>query len=152
MCTTHSRVSISLEVRLKNYRLTCFQTKQAARSQLVSRADPTPLRKFCGAIAKPNSAWFWDPTQQTVTVILRSKSPNWSCWFWGLNRQTIDLGFDAQPRNSHSSSPCARYRSHTTSPDLPIVRPPNTWTVLDYARSSATGLLLLHKSSSLPDM
>jgi hypothetical protein len=45
------------------------------------------------------------------------------------HRQTIDLGFEAQPRNLHSSSPRAWCRSHTASPDLLIVQPPSTWPV-----------------------
>jgi hypothetical protein len=49
---------------------------------------------------------------QTVYVVLRSN--HW---------QTVDLGFEAQPRNLSSSSPRARYRPHTTSPDLLIIWP-----------------------------
>jgi hypothetical protein len=79
------------------------------------------------------------------------KSPNRSCWFWGTSQetratdfeakpekivrvvlkpnhsQTVDLGFEAQPRNRRFSSSCARYRPHTMSPDLPIVRPLSIW-------------------------
>jgi hypothetical protein len=40
--------------------------------------------------------------------------------------QTVDLGFEAQPRNSRSLSPRARCRSHTASPDLLIVWLPST--------------------------
>jgi hypothetical protein len=43
--------------------------------------------------------------------------------------QTIDLGFEAQPRNPRSSSPRARCRPHTAPPNLSIARPPSTWTV-----------------------
>ena len=42
------------------------------------------------------------------------------------NSQTIDLGFEAQPRNSRFSSLCAQYRPHTASPDLSTARPPST--------------------------
>jgi hypothetical protein len=52
---------------------------------------------------------------KTVRVVLR---PNHS--------QTVDLGFEAQPRNTHSSSPRARCRPHTAPPDLLIARPPST--------------------------
>jgi hypothetical protein len=40
--------------------------------------------------------------------------------------QIIDLSFEAQLRNSRSSSPRARCILHTASPDLLIVRPPST--------------------------
>jgi hypothetical protein len=40
--------------------------------------------------------------------------------------QTVDLGFEAQPRNSRSSSPRARCRPHTAPPNLSISRPPST--------------------------
>jgi hypothetical protein len=52
---------------------------------------------------------------KTVRVVLR---PNHS--------QTTDLGFNAQSRNSRSSSPPARCKPHTMSLDLSIVRPPST--------------------------
>jgi hypothetical protein len=52
---------------------------------------------------------------KTVRVDLR---PNHS--------QTVDLGFKAQLRNPHSSSPRARCRPHTAPPDLLITRPLNT--------------------------
>jgi hypothetical protein len=135
---------------------------------------PTSIHRFYDTIDKLKSAWFWDPKQETVAVILRPISLNQSCQFWGPNRetwatgfeakpgeivlvvlrpnhwQTIDLAFEAKPRNSRSSSPCAWYRLHTMSPDLLIVQPPSTRHVLDHPRSSAPGLLLLLRSSSLP--
>jgi hypothetical protein len=111
---------------------------------------PSSLRRFCGTIKKLKPAWFWGPNEETVAVILTPKSPNRSCKFWVPNRktratgfeakpektvrvvlrsnhsQTVDLGFEAQPRNLRSSSTRARCRPHTASPDLPIVRPPST--------------------------
>jgi hypothetical protein len=53
--------------------------------------------------------------EKTVPVVLRSN--HW---------QIIDLGFEAQPRNPHSLSPCGQDRPHTVTPDLPIIRPPST--------------------------
>jgi hypothetical protein len=52
---------------------------------------------------------------KTVRVVLR---PNHS--------QTVDLGFEAQPRNPHSSSPRAQCRPHTAPPNLSTARPPST--------------------------
>jgi hypothetical protein len=107
------------------------------------------LRRFCGATDKLRHAWFWGSNQETITVILRPKSPNRSCRFWGPNQktratgfevkpektvrvvlrsnhsQTIDLVFEAQSRNTYSSSPRARCRPHIASPDLPIIQSPS---------------------------
>jgi hypothetical protein len=66
--------------------------------------------------------------------------------------ETRNLGFEAKPRNMCSSSPCAWCRLHTVSPDLSIVRPSSTRLVLDHPWFSATSLLLLPRSSSLPAM
>jgi hypothetical protein len=74
---------------------------------------------------------------KTVRVVLR---PNHS--------QTINLGFEAQPRNSRSSSPRAWCRSHKAPPDLLIARPPSIRPMRP-SRSSAPGLLILPRSSSL---
>jgi hypothetical protein len=52
---------------------------------------------------------------KTVQVVLR---PNHS--------QTVDHGFEAQPRNTHSSFPRAWCRPHMTPPDLLTARPPST--------------------------
>jgi hypothetical protein len=68
------------------------------------------------------------------------------------HRQTIDLGFEAQPRNPCSSSPRARCRLHTALPDLLIIRPLSTRPMSDHPWSSASGLLLLPRSSSLLSM
>jgi hypothetical protein len=54
------------------------------------------------------------PTK-TVQVVLR---PNHS--------QTVDLGFEARPRNPCSTSPRGRCRLHTAPPNLSIARPPST--------------------------
>jgi hypothetical protein len=92
----------------------------------------------------------------------QTKKPSW--WFHGPNHQTtavsfvsqmgksIDLGFEAKPRNPRSSSPCARCKLHTASPDLMIVPPPSTQPMLDHPRSSAPSHLLLSRSLSLPTM
>jgi hypothetical protein len=58
---------------------------------------------------------FEDKPEKTVQVVLR---PNHS--------QNIDLGFEAQPRNSRSLSPRARCRPHTAPSDLSIARPSST--------------------------
>jgi hypothetical protein len=65
--------------------------------------------------------------------------------------QTIDLCFEAQPKNMRSSSPCVRCRLHTAPPDLLIAWPLSTRPMWP-SRSSAPGLLLLPQSSSLHTM
>jgi hypothetical protein len=46
-CTTHRRASASLQARLGNPGQTCFDAKQAARSQRVSHADLPPSVLWC---------------------------------------------------------------------------------------------------------
>jgi hypothetical protein len=41
-------------------------------------------------------------------------------------KEAMNLGFKAQPRNPHFSSPHAWCRPHTMPPDLSIARPPST--------------------------
>jgi hypothetical protein len=53
----------------------------------VSRTILSPL------VLWRNVDWFWDPKQETVTVILSYKSSNRSCRFWGWNRETRAIGF-----------------------------------------------------------
>jgi hypothetical protein len=78
---------------------------------------------------------------QTVPLVLRSN--HW---------QTVKLGFEAQPRNPRSSSPCARYRPYTASLDLSIIRLPSTQPVCNYLLSFTLGLILLPQSLSLSTM
>ncbi len=71
-----------------------------------------------GFEAKPEktvTTGFEAKPKKTVRVVLRSN-----------HSQTVDLGFEAQPRNPRSSSPRARCRPHTVPPDLSIARPPST--------------------------
>jgi hypothetical protein len=71
--------------------------------------------------------WFWVQTGETVTTNFESKSEKTVLAVLMPNhRQTVDIGFEAQSRNLRFSSPCARCRSHTASPDLLIVWSPNT--------------------------
>jgi hypothetical protein len=134
------RASTSLEARHENPSLTCFQAKQTARSWCVSRTIVIFL------------SILWRKQQTVVRFVLRHKMENPKPQFEAKPRETVDLGFEAKPRNPRSSSPCELYRPHTMLPDLLIVRPLSTLPVLDHPRSSASCLLLLPRSSSLPDM
>jgi hypothetical protein len=135
---------------------TCFATKQAAWCRCVSSHRLHPLIGFEVQTDKPPPTWVWDPNQETITVILRSKSSNCQPWFWGTNQETIAVvlrpnhwqtvatGFEAKPENLwFSSPPRVRYGSHMTSNDLPIVRPLSTRLVPNHLRSSTPSFLLL---------
>jgi hypothetical protein len=95
-CLRHSRG------QTRNTSPTCFQVKQAARSQCMP-APSSSFRRFCGTTEKPKPAWFWGPNQGTVPVILRPKSANHSCWFWGPNWETWSQQFWSQTRRNHQA-------------------------------------------------
>jgi hypothetical protein len=88
---------------------------------------------------------FWGPNEETVIVILRSKSSSHRPLFWGPDQeivavvlrsnhwQTITTIFEARMGNlCFSSPPCIRCGSHTASPGLPIIRSPSTRLVSDH--------------------
>jgi hypothetical protein len=85
-------------------------------------------------------------------VVLRQNHKNRSHRLEAEPRETVDLGFEARPRNPSSSSPCARCKPHTASPDLSIVRSSSPRSVLDHHQSFTPNLLLIPRSSSLPTM
>jgi hypothetical protein len=95
--------------------------------------------------------WFWDPNDQTgaVSFEIQIRKPE-ATGFEAKAGKIVDLGFEAKSRNLHSSSLYAWCRPHTASLDLSIVCPPSTRHVLDHLWSSAPGLLLLPRSSSMP--
>jgi hypothetical protein len=110
-------------------------------------------RQFHGATDKLYPVWFWYPNHQTVAADYEAQTGKPDPVVLMSNHwQTIDLGFEATPRNQRSSSPCVWYRPHTASPDISFVRPPSTRSMLDHSQSSAPDLLLLSWSSSLPAM
>jgi hypothetical protein len=98
-------------------RLSSFKTKPLETTTTDFEATPT---KIVRVILRSNhsqtvATGFEAKPAKTVRVVLM---PNHS--------QTANIGFEAQPRNPRSSSPRARCRSHTASPDLLITRPPST--------------------------
>jgi hypothetical protein len=108
--------------------------------RLASRWSKPPDLDVCPALNYPPVSFVVQPT---------------NCCLLDFEAQigkSDDLGFEAQSRNSYSSSSYAWYRSHTTLADLSIVRSPSIQPVLDHLWSSASGLLLLPWSSSLPIM
>jgi hypothetical protein len=129
--------------------LTRFDSTWSKSLDLDACLTLTFLRWFCGAIDKPKFTWFWGPNQENVTVILRSKSSNWSYWFWCVNWETVDLDFEAKLRNTCSL--CTVWIAHD------VIRPSDCPTT-EYSicawpsRSSTRGLIFLPWSSSLYDM
>jgi hypothetical protein len=81
---------------------TCFEAKPG---ETITTSFEAKSGETVPVVLRPNH---W----QIVPVVLRSN-------YW----QTADLGFESQPRNPRSSSPCSWYRPHTMLPDLSIVRP-----------------------------
>jgi hypothetical protein len=118
---------------------TGFEAKpeETITTSFEAKLEKTVATGFEAKLAKTVAAGFEAKPLETVRVVLM---PNHS--------QTVDLGFEAQPRNSRSYSPRARCRLHTVSPDLSTAQPPSTWPVRP-SRSSAPGLLLLPRFSSL---
>jgi hypothetical protein len=82
-----------------------------------------PSHCFWGQIRENRPTSFEAKVKKIITLLLRSN--HWQTVPVILSWQTVDLGFKAQPRNPRSSSPRARCKRHTASPDLSIVRPPN---------------------------
>jgi hypothetical protein len=121
----HSQtVNLSFEAQPRNP-TTDFETKP----------DETVITNFEAKLEKTVATGFEAKLVKTVQVVLRQN-----------HSQTVDLDFKAQPRNPRSSSPRARCRPHTAPPGH---RVPD---LCDHPRSSAPGLLLLPRSSSLHAM
>jgi hypothetical protein len=100
----------------------------------------TSLHQFCGATDKSKPAWFLGTNQETVTVILRTKSPNQSCRFRGPNRETLHHhGFEAQPRN-----PPSVLRPNREKLSSPVLRP--NW------RKPSTLVLRLNQETRAPSL
>jgi hypothetical protein len=75
----------------------------------------TFIHRFCGSTNKPKLTWFWDLNQETVTVILRHKSPNQSCQFWGTNRKPFTTLVLRLNQETHHQFWCQIGRSCSTS-------------------------------------
>jgi hypothetical protein len=98
---------------------------------------------FVAKSEKTIATGFEAKSKKTVSIVLR---PN----HW----QTIDHGFEAQPRNPHSSFSRAQCRPHTSSPDLSIIRPPSiqpvwSWSVI-CTRSSTPAMILVAACHAAP--
>jgi hypothetical protein len=94
------------------------KSRETIATSFVAKLEKTVATGFDAKPAKTITTGFEAKPLETVQVVLR---PNHS--------QTVNLGFEAQPKNPQSSSPRARCRSHTAPPDLSTARPPSTWPV-----------------------
>jgi hypothetical protein len=110
-------VTTSFEVKLEKTVTAGFEVKLL--ETVTASFEAKPLETVtAGFEAKPPetvTTGFEAKPVKTVLVVLTTN-----------HSQTVDLGFEAQPRNSCSSSPCARCRPHTTPLDLSITRPLST--------------------------
>jgi hypothetical protein len=98
-------VATSIEAKLEKIVATGFEAKPV--KIVAAGFEAKPLETVATSFdAKP---------VKTVRLVLR---PNHS--------QTVDLAFEAQPRNPRSLSPHARCRPDTAPPDLSTARPPST--------------------------
>jgi hypothetical protein len=91
------------------------QITKTELSVLRPKPEKTITTSFEAKLEKTVATGFEAKPAKTVRMVLR---PNHS--------QTVDLSFEAQPRNPCSYSPRARCRPHMVSPDLSTARPPST--------------------------
>jgi hypothetical protein len=108
------------KAKLRETVATSFEAKLEKTVAAGFEAKPleTVVTGFEAKAMKTVATGFEAKPVKTVGVILR---PNHS--------QTVDLVFEAQPRNPRSSSPRARCKPHTAPPDILTTRPPSTWPV-----------------------
>jgi hypothetical protein len=159
-CTIRRRSSTSFEAKLKNPNPTYFTIKQAAGCRHVFSHRFHPFIDFEAQTDKPPPTRFWGINQEILAAILRHKSSNCRPWFWSPNQETVAVVLRqnhwqtiAKSGNPCFSSPLRVWcKTHTVSPDLPIVWLPCTRLVTGHLRSSAPSFLLLPQSSSLPAM
>jgi hypothetical protein len=119
-CTTRSRASTSLEIRLGNPSPTCFKVKQAARSRCVSHADVPPSilwrnRQTEAHLVLSPKPWnrhgdFEAEITKPVLSVLRPKEGNSSTLVLRLNQETRAPhlhvhGVDRRQRHPTSRSP-----------------------------------------------
>jgi hypothetical protein len=115
-------------------------------------AQPTNHSPLGFEAQTKKSSWrFCGPNHQIVVAGFEAQieKPE-ATGFEAKPGETVALSFKAKLRNSRSSYPCALCKPHTASPDISIVRPSSTRLVLDYPQSSALGLPLMPRFSSLP--
>jgi hypothetical protein len=100
--------------------VTSFEAKleKTVATGFEDKSEKTVAPGFEAKLLETVAASFEVKPAKIVWVVLR------------LNHsQTVNLGFEAQPRNPRSSSLCVRCRPHTAPPDLSITWPPSTWHV-----------------------
>jgi hypothetical protein len=86
MCTTRCRAYASFEANWET--LARLASRWSKLQDLNACHAPSFSHRFCGRTEQPSPAWLLGPNQETITMILRPKSPNRSCQFWDPNRET----------------------------------------------------------------
>jgi hypothetical protein len=87
------------------------QTRKLATTSYETKPGETVTIGFEAKPGETVTTSFDAKPKEIISGVLRSN-------YW----QTVDLGFEPQSRNSCSSSPYARYRPHTASPDFSIIQ------------------------------
>jgi hypothetical protein len=98
----------------------------------VFEAKPgeTVTTSFEAKLEKTIAAGFEAKLEKTVATGFEAKPPETvRVVLWANHSKTVDLDFEAQPRNPHSSSPHAWCRPYITPPDLLTAQPLSTWPV-----------------------
>jgi hypothetical protein len=151
VCTTPSHPSVDFVAQPTNRSLLSFEapnctfrfwdSNRETLHYLGFEAQPRNRRhRFWGQTRETVTTGFEAKTKKTVATDFEAKTEKTVIVILRPNHwQTVDLNFEAQPRNLRSSSPRARCRPYTVSLDLSITRPLITRPV----RPSALGLLLL---------
>jgi hypothetical protein len=96
---------------------TSFDAKpvETVATSFEVKLEKTVATSFDAKLLETVATGFEAKSAKIVRVVSR---PNHS--------QTVDLGFEAQPRNPQSPSPRTRYRPHTAPPDLSTACPSST--------------------------
>jgi hypothetical protein len=114
--TNSNRPAWPGEIGARNHHKACHRSplpwteKQIPRPVRRNRGEKSLQRLPLVLWARKPSTDFEGKSKKTVTIILRLN-------YWKI----IDFDFEVQLKNSWSSSLRVRYRSHTASPDIPIV-------------------------------
>jgi hypothetical protein len=128
-CTTHRRASANFEVNWEILaRLSFIWSKPL---DLDACPALTSLHQFCGTTDKPKVAWFCGPNQETIVMILRSKSLNRSCRFWCPNHEILHHLFWGQTgRNRHHRFCGQSGRNHPSGFEVkPLTKRPSGFEV-----------------------
>jgi hypothetical protein len=138
-CTTHRRTSANFGANWET--LAWLASRRSNPLEFNTCPAPFSSHWFCGATDKLSPGWFWGPNQESVTMILRPKSPNHSCRFGGPIRETRRPWFWGQTKKPEllvSLSTVQTAHGVSWPPDHPVTEyPTDAWpSAVLYTRSS----------------